>query len=179
MLGHGASNVPSCLKGPRSQSPTPDGPEVGTCHALSQNSLCELGARTPKFSKLPRADCVLLEWGAGAVSLPGSGQAQANVGTKGAGPGQTTHGGCDPHSQHSQCRMRGRRRYREPRRISQQGCWHSGLAKLLPRKGLACLQGALTSVFTLITPSSVSVLVSTTGKPSACRSRNIFWEHNG
>lgn len=34
MLGHGASNVPSCLKGPRSQSPTPDGPEVGTCHAL-------------------------------------------------------------------------------------------------------------------------------------------------
>lgn len=145
----------------------------------SQNSLCELGARTPKFSKLPRADCVLLEWGAGAVSLPGSGQAQANAGTEGAGPGQTTHGGCDPHSQHSQGRRRGRRSDREPRRISQQGCWHSGLAKLLPRKGLACLQGALTSVFTLITPSSVSVLVSTTGKPSACRSRNIFWEHNG
>lgn len=34
-----------------------------------------------------------------------------------------------------------------------------------------------TSVFTLMTPSSVKVLVSTTGNPSACKSINIFWEH--
>lgn len=36
---------------------------------------------------------------------------------------------------------------------------------------------ALTSVFTLITPSSVRVLVSITGNPSACKSVNIFWEY--
>lgn len=34
-----------------------------------------------------------------------------------------------------------------------------------------------TSVFTLMTPSSVKVLVSTTGNPSACKSVNIFWEY--
>lgn len=38
---------------------------------------------------------------------------------------------------------------------------------------------ALTSVFTLITPSSVRVLVSITGNPSACKSINIFWEYKG
>lgn len=50
----------------------------------------------------------------------------------------------------------------------------------LSRKGInpAC-EEALTSVFTLITPSSVRVLVSTTENPSACRSRNIFWEYKG
>lgn len=39
--------------------------------------------------------------------------------------------------------------------------------------------GALTSVFTCMTPSSVRVLVSTTGNPAACRSTNIFWKHKG
>lgn len=72
MLGHGASNVPSCLKGPRSQSPTPDGPEAGTCQAVSQNSLCQLGARTPKFSKLPRA--TVCSWSGERVLPPFLGQ---------------------------------------------------------------------------------------------------------
>ena len=36
---------------------------------------------------------MLLELGVVAVSLPGSGQAQANARTEGAGPMETTHGG--------------------------------------------------------------------------------------
>lgn len=36
---------------------------------------------------------MLLEWGAVAVSLPGSGQAQPNARTEGAGPLQTIRGG--------------------------------------------------------------------------------------
>lgn len=46
--------------------------------------------------------------------------------------------------------------------------------------GQACLRGKSTDLcLHSDNPLSVSVLVSTTGKPSACRSRNIFWEHNG
>ena len=71
---------------------------------------------------------------------------------------------------------------------TQLGGWGAGLSPAWPSrapcpqwtplndKGSNGMDKALTSVFTWITPSSVRVLVSTTGNPAACKSANIFWE---